>query len=48
MIKAKSLRAEESVFEMFRQLCDDEGRKQGKMLEILLNEYLKKKESDEK
>lgn len=33
------IRCSEEVAELFRKLAEEEGRKQGKLLEILLHEY---------
>ena len=40
----RSVRAKEETFDKFVELCDEEGRKQAKMLEILIEEYKKSKE----
>ena len=38
------VRCEEEIALLFREISKEEGRKQGKMLEILLEEYKKSKE----
>lgn len=38
------IRCSEEVKELFRALADEEGRKQGKLLELLIEEYKKTKE----
>lgn len=38
------IRCDEDIAEDFRELAEQEGRKQGKLLEILIEEYKKSKE----
>ena len=43
-IITRSLRASEETFKKFVELAEEEGRKQGKLLEILVETYKKSKE----
>lgn len=40
---SKPIRIKNESFKKFQKLCEEEGRKQGKMLEILVDEFLKRK-----
>jgi len=42
MTKARPIRCDDKVYDLFRMICKEEGRTQNKVLEMLVLEYLSK------